>query len=68
MGSSARTSVGDVEELGRAEELDEVLENGGLQEFTVEFGDTIDLSATDASKVSHADVLWVAFLDERHSG
>lgn len=60
-------TVGDVGELVRPKDSDEVLEDRRLDEVRVQFGDTVDLVRTDNSQVSHADHLWVGLLNDRYT-
>lgn len=57
-------AVGDVAELVWPVDGDEVLEDGGLDEVGVQFGDAIDLVRADDGDVSHADHLGLSLFDD----
>ena len=66
--SAGSDTVGHVGELVGAEDLDEVLEDGGLDEIGVQLSNTVDLVRTNNSQVSHADHLGLGLLDDGDAG
>ncbi|GJC79271.1 hypothetical protein ColLi_02109 [Colletotrichum liriopes] len=56
-------AVGDVGELVGAVDVDEVLENGGLDEVGVQLSYAVDLVGTDNGQECHADHLGLRLLD-----
>lgn len=59
-------TVRDVSELVRSVDLDEILENGRLDQVRVQLSNTIDLVRSNHSKVCHAYHLRLRFLDDGH--
>lgn len=62
--SAGSDTVGDVGELVGAKDLNEVLEDGGLDEIGVQLSNTVDLVRTNNSQVSHADHLGLSLLND----
>jgi len=60
-------TVGDITKLVLAIEVDKIPQDRRPDKLRVELSDTVDLIRADNSKVGHADVLRLAFLDQRHS-
>jgi len=61
-------TVGDVGEFVLTVNLDEVLEDGGLDQIRMQLGDTIDLVRAYNGKEGHADHLGVRLLDNGDTG
>lgn len=61
-------AVGDVGEFVLTVDLDEVLEDGGLDQIRMQLGDTIDLVRAYNGKEGHADHLGVRLLDDGDTG
>ena len=59
-----RDTVSDITKLVLAVEVDKVFEDSSPDELRVELSDTVDLVRADDSKVGHADVLRLTFLDQ----
>lgn len=65
--SSRSDTVGDVSELVRSVDFDEIFEDCGLDEIRVQFSNTIHLVRADDGQVSHTDHLWLRLLDDRNT-
>jgi len=61
-----RDSIGDVCKLVRPIHLDKILEDGGLDQVGMEFGDTINLVRSNHGEVRHADHFRTRFLNDRN--
>lgn len=66
--SAGSDTVGDVGELVRTKDLNEVLEDGGLDEIGMQLSNTVDLVGTNNSQVSHANHLGLRLLNDGDAG
>jgi hypothetical protein len=64
---SGSDSIGDVGELVLSIDFNEVLEDCGLDEIRMKFGDTIDFVRANDCQVGHAENLGLRFFDDRYS-
>ena len=63
---SSGDSVGHIDELG-GEKLIELLEEGSLQQFGMNFSDSIDLMRANDTQISHYDPFGYGLLNQRKS-
>src|SRR6516164_92748 len=65
--SARGNAVGDVEKSVRPK-FKEVVQGGLLKKLGMQFGHSIDGVAADSGEISHPDVPFTAFIDQRHPG
>ena len=63
--ATRRNAVSDVKKLLRPE-LKEVMQSGFLQQLGMEFGYSVDFMAANRGKISHANISFAAFINQRH--